>query len=237
MKIDIQRSDERGTADFGWLKAKYSFSFANYYNPKRIHFGALRVLNDDIVDPGMGFGSHPHDNMEIITIPMEGALEHKDSMGNTGVITKGEVQVMSAGSGIFHSEYNHSKTERVAVLQIWVMTKSKDIEPRYDQKKFDPAGRENKWQQIVNPMNETEGLQINQDAWFLLGRFDGNSKSSYELKNPNSGVYVFVVDGNITVNGQVLNKRDSAGITETDKLDFSFQGKAEVLVMEIPMRF
>lgn len=237
MKTDIQRSGERGTADFGWLKAKYSFSFANYYNPKRIHFGALRVLNDDIVDPGMGFGSHPHDNMEIITIPMEGALEHKDSMGNTGVITKGEVQVMSAGSGIFHSEYNHSKTEKVAVLQIWVMTKSKDIEPRYDQKKFDATGRENKWQQIVNPMNETEGLQINQDAWFLLGKFDKKTKTFYELKNPKNGVYVFVMDGNITINGQVLEKRDAAGITETDRLDFTVQDAAEVLVIEVPMRF
>jgi len=236
MKINIQRSEERGTADFGWLKANYSFSFANYYNPSRIHFGTLRVLNDDKVDPGMGFGSHPHDNMEIVTIPLEGALEHKDSMGNSGVITKGEVQVMSAGTGIFHSEFNHSKSENVAVLQIWVMTKSKNIEPRYDQKKFDEAGRKNKWQQIVSPMNEKEGLQINQDAWFLLGNFDKNSITSYRLKRPENGLFIFVISGNITVNGQVLSKRDSAEITETDETGISINDDSEILLIDVPMR-
>lgn len=235
MKMDIQRSEERGKADFGWLKANYSFSFANYYNPHKIHFGVLRVLNDDTVDAAAGFPPHPHDNMEIITIPLSGSLEHKDSMGNTGVITRGEVQVMSAGSGIFHSEFNHSSTEKLSLFQIWIMTAKKNAEPRYDQRKFNTEERKNKWQQVVNPMSENEGLQIHQDAWIFLGDFEKGKTVRHAIKKTGNGIYLLVIKGNITVNGQTLNTRDAAGITETSEIEISMNEDSELMVLDVPV--
>ena len=236
MKTVIHKADSRGHADHGWLNAFHSFSFAGYYDPARVHFGALRVLNDDTVDGGMGFGFHPHDNMEIITIPLEGQLEHKDSMGNTGTISKGEVQVMSAGTGIQHSEKNKSAQDRVKLLQIWVFPDTKNVKPRYDQRAFDLAGSKNKLVPVVSPVGQTEGLNIHQNAWFHLGKLDKDVTTTYELKDKQkNGVYAFVIDGDVTINGQKLNRRDGLGISETDKLDIQSDSDAELLLMEVPM--
>src|SRR5689334_1975528 len=198
MKKVLHKANTRGHADHGWLNAYHSFSFAGYYEPSRVHFGALRVLNDDTVAGGMGFGTHPHDNMEIITIPLSGQLEHKDSMGNTGVISKGEVQVMSAGTGIQHSEKNRNSKEEVKLLQIWVFPDEKNVTPRYDQRVFDLAGSKNKLLNIVSPMGDKEGLNIHQHAWFHLGKLDKDTNTTYELKDRNNGVYAFVIDGDVT---------------------------------------
>src|SRR5688572_5326587 len=195
MKTVLHTANSRGHADHGWLNAYHSFSFASYYDPARVHFGALRVLNDDTVDGGMGFGMHPHDNMEIITIPLSGELEHKDSMGNTGVISKGEVQVMSAGTGVHHSEKNKNANEQVKLLQIWVFPNKKNVKPRYDQKAFDLSASKNQLVNIVSPMGEATGLNIHQDAWFHLGKFDKDTNTSYTLKDKQHGVYAFVLDG------------------------------------------
>ena len=236
MKTILHKANTRGHADHGWLNANHSFSFAGYYDPERIHFGALRVLNDDTVAGGMGFGTHPHDNMEIITIPLSGQLEHRDSMGNTGVISKGEVQVMSAGTGIQHSEKNKNSSEPVKLLQIWVFPHTKNVEPRYDQKKFDLDAAKNKLLTIVSPMGENEGLNIHQNAWFSLGKLDKDSSITYELKNKENGVYAFVIEGDATINGEKLNRRDGLGITDSDKVEVKAESDAEILLMEIPMR-
>ena len=201
----IHKAATRGHADHGWLRTNHTFSFADYYNPERIHFGALRVLNDDYIAGGMGFGTHPHDNMEIITIPLEGDLEHKDSMGNGTVIKHGDVQVMSAGTGITHSEYNHNKTKPVQLLQIWVFPNKRNVTPRYDQITLDVNERRNKLQQILSPNSDDEGVWIHQDAWFHIGRFDQNFETTYTWKKQGNGVYVFVIKGDITVNGTALN--------------------------------
>lgn len=236
MKTVIHKADSRGHADHGWLNAYHSFSFAGYHDPARVHFGALRVLNDDTVDGGMGFGFHPHDNMEIITIPLEGELQHKDSMGNTGTITKGEVQVMSAGTGVQHSEKNNSADDRVKLLQIWVFPDTKNVKPRYDQKAFDLTGEKNKLVTVVSPIGQTEGLNIHQNAWFHLGKLDKDVTTTYELKDKQkNGVYAFVIDGDVTINGEKLNRRDGLGISEIDKLDIRSDSEAEVLLMEVPM--
>lgn len=235
MKTVLHKADTRGHADHGWLNAYHTFSFASYHDPSRVHFGALRVLNDDTVSGGMGFGFHPHDNMEIITIPLAGQLEHKDSMGNTGVISKGEVQVMSAGTGIQHSEKNRNSHEQVKLLQIWVFPDKKNVTPRYDQKAFDLESSKNKLVNVVSPMGQKEGLNIHQNAWFHLARLDKDANISYELKDKKNGVYVFVIDGDITINGQSMNRRDGLGISETDKLDIQSGSEAEVLLMEVPM--
>ena len=235
MKTTIHKAGTRGHADHGWLNAWHSFSFAGYYEPSRVHFGALRVLNDDTVAGGMGFDTHPHDNMEIITIPLSGKLEHRDSMGNTGIISKGEVQVMSAGTGIRHSEKNKLADEHLKLLQIWVFPDKKNVQPRYDQRAFDLDGSKNSFINIVSPMNEGDGLQIHQDAWFQLGKFDKRTKHSYELKDKEHGVYVFVIEGSVTVNGEVLGRRDGAGITEADQLEIEFLEDGELLLMELPV--
>ena len=235
MKTTLYKADSRGKADLGWLKTNYSFSFSGYYNPERMHFGMLRVLNDDFIAGGMGFGMHHHENMEIITIPTSGELEHKDSMGNTGVIRKGEVQVMSAGSGIEHSEYNKNPDTPVTLFQVWVFPNKKNVTPRYDQKAFDTGATRNKFLTIVSPMGEKEGLNIHQDAWLSLGNFDANSSITYLLKNNGNGVYVFVIEGDITVNGEKLGRRDALGITDAGKLDIKAATDAEILLMEIPM--
>ena len=235
MTTTIHKAETRGHADHGWLNSHHSFSFANYYDPQRVQFGALRVLNDDIVTGGMGFGTHPHDNMEIISIPLRGPLEHKDSMGNSGVITKGEVQVMSAGTGIRHSEFNHSKTEVVNFLQLWIFPKLKNIEPRYDQKMFDLADRKNKFQTLVSP-DEENTMHINQDAWVSMIDLDASKEIAYEVHKPGNGVYVFIIDGAVEAGDLQLHKRDGAGITDAGEIIFKAESDAEILLVEVPMQ-
>ena len=235
MKKVLYKANSRGHADHGWLNAWHSFSFAGYHDPARVHFGVLRVLNDDTVAGGMGFGMHPHDNMEIITIPLSGQIEHKDSMGNTGVISKGEVQVMSAGTGIQHSEKNKNPNEVVKLLQIWVFPDKKNVKPRYDQKAFDLDAAKNNLLTIVSPIGEKEGLNIHQDAWFSLGKLDKDFSTTYQLKNKEHGVYAFVIDGEVTINGEKLSRRDGIGMTESDKLEIKADKESELLLMEVPM--
>lgn len=236
MKTILHKSDTRGHANHGWLDTHHTFSFANYYDEERMHFGALRVLNDDYVDGGMGFGKHPHDNMEIISIPLSGDLEHKDSMGNTTVIKQNDVQIMSAGTGVQHSEYNKNKGEKVNFLQLWIFPKIRNITPRYDQKTFDPADRLNKLQQIVSPVETDPGVTINQDAWLHLGNFENGFNSNYTIHQKGNGVYVFVLNGDVTINDQKLNKRDGLGIWETDKFSITANSNAEILLIEVPIK-
>jgi redox-sensitive bicupin YhaK (pirin superfamily) len=232
----LHKAETRGHANHGWLDSYHTFSFANYYNPERMNFGVLRVLNDDRVDPGMGFGKHPHDNMEIISIALEGDLEHKDSMGNTAVIKKGDVQVMSAGTGIFHSEYNRNKDILTKFLQIWVFPNKKNITPRYDQITLNLADRHNKLQQILSPDANDEGVWIHQDAWFHMGDFDKDFTTSYKIKKQGNGVYAFVLNGDIEINGNVLTTRDGLGLWDLDALSIKALSKAEILLMEVPMK-
>ena len=231
----LHKSDSRGHANHGWLDSHHTFSFANYYNPERMHFGVLRVLNDDRVDAGMGFGTHPHDNMEIISIPLEGDLEHKDSMGNVAVIKNGDIQVMSAGTGIQHSEYNRSKDVQTKFLQIWVFPNKKNVEPRYDQITLKKEDRLNKLQQIISPNADDEGVWIHQDAWFHLGQLDKDVEIDYTIKKSGNGVYAFVLSGDVTINGQELNTRDGLGIWDTASFSIKAGSNAEVLLMEVPM--
>lgn len=232
----LHKSDTRGHANHGWLDSHHTFSFANYYNPERMHFGVLRVLNDDRVEAGMGFGTHPHDNMEIISIPLEGDLEHKDSMGNVAVIKKGDIQVMSAGTGIQHSEYNRNKDRLTKFLQIWVFPNKKNVTPRYDQITLDTKDRHNKLQQIVSPNADDAGVWIHQDAWFSMGTFDKGFSTDYEIKKKSNGVYAFVLKGDINIDGQTLNERDGLGIWDTDKIKITSNSPdAELLLMDVPM--
>jgi len=235
MKITLHKADTRGHANHGWLDSHHTFSFASYYNPGRVQFGMLRVLNDDIVKGGAGFGQHPHDNMEIISIPLKGALEHGDNTGGHGIIKSGEVQIMSAGSGIAHSERNASKIEDVNFLQIWVFPKERNIKPRYDQKLFGAEDRINKFQAVVSPAKNDSSLWINQDAWFSLGNLTKGFAGEYAVKKTANGVYVFVIEGEVTVNGQSLSKRDGLGVWETDKLSISAETDAEILLIDVPM--
>jgi quercetin 2,3-dioxygenase len=233
----LHKADTRGDANHGWLHSKHTFSFANYYDPERIHFGALRVLNDDRVEAGMGFGTHPHDNMEIISIPLEGDLEHKDSMGNVAVIKHGDVQVMSAGTGITHSEYNKNKDRLVKFLQIWVFPNRRDVKPRYDQITLNNNDRHNTLQQILSPDPDDAGVWVHQDAWFHLGRFERGVSARYIVKKQGNGVYAFVIAGNVTIDGNSLNERDGLGIWETEWISITADSEgAEVLLMEVPMR-
>ena len=233
----LHKAETRGVANHGWLNSHHTFSFAGYNNPERIHFGALRVLNDDIVEGGKGFGTHPHSNMEIISIPLEGDLEHQDSMGNTTVIKHGDVQVMSAGTGVYHSEYNKNKDVPVKFLQIWVFPNQENVTPRYDQITLNVNDRHNKLQQILSPNPDDEGVWAHQDAWFCLGKFDKDFSLPYTLHKENNGVYFFVLKGDITVNGQELNERDGYGIWNIDKVDITANSQdAELLLMEVPMK-
>lgn len=234
--IVLHKADSRGHANHGWLDSYHSFSFANYYNPDRMHFGVLRVLNDDYVAAGMGFGTHPHDNMEIISIPLEGDLEHKDSMGNTTVIKHGDIQVMSAGTGITHSEYNKNKDKAVKFLQIWLFPNKRNVKPRYDQITLKLADRQNKLQQILSPNTDDEGVWIHQNAWFHLGKFDKNFKTSYKLKDQSNGVYCFVISGSFNIEGQLLSRRDGMGIWDLENMSIeSLSDQSEILLMEVPM--
>ena len=236
MKKILHKADNRGHANHGWLNAWHSFSFASYQDPEKVHFGVLRVLNDDTIAGGMGFGNHPHDNMEIITIPLSGQLEHKDSMGNTGVISKGEVQVMSAGTGIQHSEKNKNHDEALKLLQIWLFPNKKNVTPRYDQQAFDLEAAKNNLLTIVSPMGEKEGLNIQQNAWFSLGKLNKGFTTTYQLKDKKNGVYAFVIDGDLIINGEKLNRRDALGIADATDVEIKAESEAELLLMEIPMQ-
>lgn len=232
----LHKANTRGVANHGWLHSHHTFSFANYHNPERMHFGVLRVLNDDVVSQGMGFGTHPHDNMEIISIPLSGDLEHKDSMGTVAVIKKGDIQVMSAGSGITHSEYNKNKDQDVQFLQIWIFPNKRNVTPRYDQRSLNEEDRRNKLQQILSPNPEDEGVWIHQQAWFHLGKFDNGFQTEYVLKQKGNGVYAFVIQGDFTINHQALHSRDGFGIWDTDRIHIqSDSADAEILLMEVPM--
>lgn len=235
MKSVLHKATTRGYADHGWLQSYHSFSFANYHNPDRMNFGVLRVLNDDEVASGMGFGTHPHNNMEIISIPLQGDLEHKDSMGNTAIIKEGDIQVMSAGTGVSHSERNKNRNTKVKFLQIWVLPNKVNVTPRYDQITLNQQNLVNRFYQIISPNPEDEGIWIHQDAWFYLGGFDVGKKVSYPLKKRNNGVYVFVLEGACSVNGEPLNTRDGLGIWETDTLDFEMSTYTKILLMEVPL--
>lgn len=232
----LHKSETRGDANHGWLHSRHTFSFANYYDPDRVHFGMLRVLNDDIVEAGMGFGTHPHDNMEIISIPLEGDLEHKDSMGNISVIRHGDVQVMSAGSGITHSEYNKNKDKPVKFLQIWVFPNRNNVKPRYDQITLKITDRLNRFQQILSPDPDDEGVWIYQNAWFHIGKFEEGYSADYQLKAKGNGIYAFILSGDVMIGDQELNKRDGFGIWDVDKLTVKAITDAEFLLMEVPMK-
>lgn len=232
----LHKADTRGHANHGWLNAYHTFSFANYYNPERIHFGVLRVLNDDTIAGGMGFGTHPHDNMEIITIPLEGDLAHKDSMGNAATIKNGEIQVMSAGSGITHSEFNPNKDQQTKLLQIWVFPNKKNVTPRYDQIRLNPEDRINKLQQILSPNADDDGVWIHQNAWFHLGNLSKGTAIPYQLKSEGNGVYFFVIKGDLTINGVAINTRDGLGIWNTENFEILADSDAEILLMEVPMK-
>jgi redox-sensitive bicupin YhaK (pirin superfamily) len=232
----LHKAETRGDANHGWLHSRHTFSFADYYDPERVHFGVLRVLNDDTVEAGMGFGTHPHDNMEIISIPLEGDLEHKDSMGNVSVIKHGDVQVMSAGTGITHSEYNKNKDRRVKFLQIWVIPNKRNVKPRYDQITLNVADRHNKFQQILSPNPDDEGVWIYQNAWFHLAHFDKGFGADYVIKAKGNGVYAFVLSGDITINDQKLNSRDGFGIWDVERFSVIADSEAEFLLMEVPMK-
>ncbi len=233
----LHKANTRGVADHGWLKSYQSFSFAGYYNPERINFGALRVLNDDIVTGGNGFGEHPHDNMEIISIPLEGDLQHNDSMGNTATIKAGEIQVMSAGTGIYHSEYNADLKNPVKFLQIWLFPNKRNVTPRYDQQIINGAKKINEFIQVLSPNNNDDGVWIYQDAWFNLAKFNKNITKTYTLNKNGNGVYVFVLKGQIEVSGQLLETRDGFGIWQTENFDVKTISDAEFLLMEVPMEF
>lgn len=235
MKSVLHKADTRGHANHGWLDTHHTFSFAGYYNPERVHFGVLRVLNDDRVAPGRGFGTHPHDNMEIISIPLEGDLEHKDSMGNTAVIREGDVQVMSAGTGVYHSEKNKNQDKEVKFLQIWVFPNKKDVEPRYDQITLNNKHLKNQLFQVLSPNPDDEGVWIHQDAWFHMGNLEEGHQVTYDIKQKGNGVYAFVLEGDVTINGQSLHKRDGYGVWDTERIEITADSDARILLMDVPM--
>ncbi|MDR6300774.1 pirin family protein [Mesonia maritima] len=237
MRKVVHPSHTRGSANFGWLEANYSFSFANFFNPERIQFGMLRVLNDDVIAGGMGFGKHPHENMEIITIPLEGALQHKDSMGNEGVIHAGEIQVMSAGTGVEHSEFNASKSEKANTLQIWVFAEKDGVQPRYDQRKFNFENHKNELVTVVSPKDDNDGdaVWVHQQTYFNLGEIEAGKKIDYKLHNNSHGAYIFLISGEIEVADETLKKRDAIGLWETEKIDISILKDAKILLIEVPM--
>ena len=237
MKKTIYKSNERGYANHGWLEAKHSFSFANYYNPDNMNFGALRVLNDDIVAPNMGFSTHPHSNMEIITIPLKGELTHKDSMGTSSTIYAGEIQVMSAGSGITHSEVNTGRHEALNLFQIWIIPNQQNVTPRYDQFMMDVAKMKNAFLQVVSPNKDDEGTWIYQNAWIHITEMEENVSLEYQLKNSENGIYCMVIEGEIETDSEVLESRDAIGIWQTKSVEFVAKKNSKLLVIEVPMKF
>lgn len=235
LQYTLHKAETRGDANHGWLHSKHTFSFANYYDANRMHFGVLRVLNDDTVSAGMGFGTHSHNNMEIISIPLEGDLEHKDSMGNTTVIRKGDIQIMSAGTGIQHSEYNKNKDAEVKFLQIWIIPNKKNVTPRYDQITLNPLDRKNQLQQIISPNPNDAGIWIHQNAWFYLADFDTDFSLSYSIKSKENGLYIFILNGQIQINDLTLHSRDGLGIWDTDKIVINVTANTSFLLMDLPM--
>jgi quercetin 2,3-dioxygenase len=231
----LHKANTRGHADHGWLNAYHSFSFASWHNPERVQFGVLRVLNDDTIAAGMGFGEHGHDNMEIITLPLEGDLAHKDSMGNAEIIKTGDIQVMSAGTGIRHSEFNPNQDQQTKLFQIWLFPKYRNVTPRYQQITLDVSRQKNNFAQILSPNIDDEGVWIYQDAWFYLGDFDANFSKNLSLKKDGNGFYIMTIDGEIEVNGETLEKRDAIGIWETNAIEIKATTNSKFLVMEIPM--
>ena len=232
----LHKSDSRGNANHGWLNAYHSFSFGGWHNPEKIQFGALRVLNDDTIAPGMGFGTHSHDNMEIITIPLEGDLAHKDSMGNAATIKTGDVQVMSAGSGIQHSEFNPNDDQQTKLFQIWLFPRTKNVTPRYQQITLDKSLEKNEFAQILSPNPEDDGVWIHQDAWFYMSDFDKGVTKTLALNKEGNGFYIMNIEGEIKVNGEVLEKRDAIGFWDTPNLEIKANSASKFLVMEIPMQ-
>jgi len=237
MKTIIHKANTRGYADHGWLKSHHTFSFASYQNQERMNFGMLRVLNDDIVQPKMGFGTHPHQNMEIVSIPLTGALSHKDSMDNKRAIEVGEVQVMSAGTGLTHSEFNDSKTDAVNFLQLWIIPEEMSVEPNYEQKSFPEEGKRNELQTVVAPKDKLEGnaLPISQQAYIYRTHLDSNNSIDLNLKSNQNGVYIFVVDGEVEIGNTNLRKRDAIGVTEIDKVSIKATNESELVIIEVPM--
>lgn len=231
----LHKAHTRGSADHGWLKVNHTFSFANYRNPQRMNFGVLRVLNDDTIAGGKGFGTHPHDNMEIITIPLEGDLEHKDNMGNGAIIKNGDIQVMSAGTGITHSEFNANLEKDVKVLQIWLFPNKRNVKPRYDQLSLQSIKKDDEFYQILSPNSKDDGVWIHQNAWFSLGEFSHEKKINYELNSTKNGVYAFIIEGKATIQNHLLNKRDGLGIWDIKNLDINVHKGTKVLLMEVPM--
>ncbi|MAN58649.1 MAG: hypothetical protein CMC08_02305 [Flavobacteriaceae bacterium] len=237
MKKILHPASTRGSANYGWLQANYSFSFANYHDPERLQFGLLRVLNDDTVAPGAGFGKHPHQNMEIVTIPQQGSLHHEDSTGGEGVINAGDIQVMSAGSGVEHSEKNASSTEPVKLFQIWIFPEIQHVKPRYDQAKIEPLLRENAFSTVVKPKAQAaEGeLWLHQQAYFSIGKFNDTTQTTYTLHNKTHGVYVFVIEGEAAVDSHILQTRDAIGVWETDTVPITAAANSHILIIEVPM--
>jgi redox-sensitive bicupin YhaK (pirin superfamily) len=235
MKTIIHKSQDRGHANHGWLDSYHSFSFGEYYDAKKMQFGKLRVINDDFIAKGAGFGKHPHQNMEIITIMLSGTLKHEDSMGNAAEIKAGEIQVMSAGSGVFHSEFNASKSEDVNLFQIWILPNRLNVEPRYDQKTIKDLAKPNELYQILSPNQGDQGVWIHQDAWFFLGEFDDKKEISYQLKKPGNVIYILVIEGSLNLENQELTKRDAIGISETNSINFTVKKQSKILLMEVPL--
>jgi len=235
MNTVIHKADTRGSEDHGWLKVNHTFSFANYHNPQRMHFGVLRVLNDDTIAGGRGFSTHPHDNMEIITIPLEGDLEHKDDMGNGTVIKSGDIQVMSAGTGIYHSEFNAHPDLPVKVLQIWIFPNKKNVTPRYDQISIRDLSTPNELYQILSPNESDKGVWIHQEAWFNIGEFNEKKSLDYTLHSRSNGVYAFILEGDVEIEGVKLSRRDGMGIWNTNSIKISAEKNSRILLMEVPM--
>ena len=235
MQSVLHRANTRGHANHGWLDSHHTFSFANYYNPERMNFGVLRVLNDDVVAGGRGFNTHPHDNMEIISIPLSGDLQHKDSMGNTAIIKQGDIQVMSAGTGIKHSEYNNSPNQEVRFLQIWMFPNAKNVEPRYDQLPINPSQTSNRFEQVLSPSKDDSGVWVHQNAWFHIGDLENGCEESYQVKSKDNGVYAFILEGNVEIEGQDLSKRDGYGLWDIDTINIKATTDAKVLLMDVPM--
>lgn len=235
MKTIIHRADTRGDANHGWLHSKHTFSFANYHNPERMNFGVLRVLNDDTVSESRGFGSHPHQDMEIVSIPLEGDLKHEDNMGNKTIIREGDIQVMSAGTGVMHSEYNNNPDKPVKFLQIWVIPNKRNVEPRYDQISLKDIAKENEFYQVLSPNKDDQGVWAHQDAWFNIGKFTKGNSDEYKINKKGNGVYAFILEGEVELNGEKLSKRDGMGVWDTDSFTVKATEDARVLLMEVPM--
>ena len=229
------KSESRGGADYGWLNTKHNFSFSGYYDPQRNNFGSLRVLNDDMVEPGYGFGTHGHENMEIISIPLKGELAHKDSTGRSEIIRTGEVQIMSAGTGIRHSEFNPSQDEKVNFLQIWILPKELNIQPRYEQKQFSADSKKNRFVTVVSPTDKNS-VWINQDAYLSLGEFDKNTIAEYKVQKETNGIFLFIIKGSFEYEGTLVSERDSIGIESVSDIELKFKDKTELLVIEVPLK-